>query len=60
MLNVLILKQLKYELLGDKKTMLRIPVVTSSGSLETYLARIKTQNDGEELLKAIQDAQGQL
>lgn len=60
LLNVLILKQLKYELLGDKKTMLRIPVVTSSGSLETYLARIKTQNDGEELLKAIQDAQGQL
>lgn len=57
LLNVAILKELKYELLGDKKSMLRIPSVNADGSLVTYVARVKTANDGEELLKAVQGCQ---
>ena len=57
LLNVRVLPQMKYELMGEKKNMLRIPSVTSDGNLETYIARVKTSEDGEELLKTIQSCQ---
>ncbi|CAI8492024.1 unnamed protein product [Pichia kudriavzevii] len=57
LLNVRVLPQMKYELMGEKKNMLRIPSVTSDGNLETYIARVKTSADGEELLKTIQSCQ---
>lgn len=57
LLNVAILEGMKYELLGDKKSMLRIPSVNADGTLVTYVARVKTATDGEELLKAVQSCQ---
>ena len=57
LLNVAILEGMKYELLGDKKSMLRIPSVNADGTLVTYVARVKTATDGEELLKAVKSCQ---
>jgi nucleoporin NUP2 len=57
LLNILILKEMKYEIMGDKKNILRIPSINANGELETYIARVKTQNDAEELLKTIQNCQ---
>ncbi|GAV29511.1 hypothetical protein PMKS-003012 [Pichia membranifaciens] len=57
LLNVAILEEMKYELLGDKKSMLRIPSVNADGTLVTYVARVKTATDGEELLKAVKSCQ---
>lgn len=57
LLNIAILKEMKYELLGEKKNMLRIPAVNSDGSLVTYMARVKSAADGNELLATIQGCQ---
>ncbi|VUG17015.1 DEBR0S1_31274g1_1 [Brettanomyces bruxellensis] len=57
LLNVLILKDLTFSLIGSKKNILRIPTVTSDGKMEMYIAQVKTGDDGSALLKKVQDCQ---
>ena len=52
LLNSLISKEIKYDKLGNG-SMVRVPVVGASG-LETYVVRVKTPADGDELLSAIE------
>lgn len=56
-LNVLILKKMKYEIMGKKNNMIRVPSVNSSGELETYLLMVKTANDAAEVLAKLQEQQ---
>lgn len=56
LLNAAITKGFKYETIGKGDTV-RIPVVSNEGKIETYIARVKTPEDGGNLLKALQDAQ---
>lgn len=56
-LNVLILKDLDYDIIGDKKVMVRIPCFNAGGQIETYLARVKTADDAQELLANIKKCQ---
>ncbi|KAG0690620.1 hypothetical protein C6P40_002119 [Pichia californica] len=56
-LNILILKDMKYNLIGEKKNILYIPSPNISGNLDKYIARVKTQSDGENLLKAVESCQ---
>lgn len=58
LLNAAIPKDFKYDTIG-KGDSVRIPVVSSEGKIETYIARVKTPEDGSNLLKALQDAQKQ-
>lgn len=58
LLNAAINKDFKYDTIGKGDTV-RIPVVSSEGKIETYMARVKTPEDGSNLLKALQDAQKQ-
>ncbi|KAH3663375.1 hypothetical protein OGAPHI_005365 [Ogataea philodendri] len=55
-LNVAILKDLKYELIG-KGNSIRLPTFTADGKLETYIARVKTADDGKTLLEKVQSCQ---
>ncbi len=57
LLNVSILKDLTFSLIGPKKNILRIPAVTSGGKMEIYIAQVKTGEDGSTLLKKVQDCQ---
>ncbi|CCH45930.1 E3 SUMO-protein ligase [Wickerhamomyces ciferrii] len=56
LLNAAISKDFKYDTIGNGNTV-RIPIVTAEGKIETYIARVKTPEDGKNLLNALQDAQ---
>ncbi|KAG7878425.1 hypothetical protein KL937_003667 [Ogataea polymorpha] len=56
LLNVAILKDVKYELIGKGNSM-RIPTFLPDGKLETYIARVKTAEDGKNLLEKVQSCQ---
>ncbi|KAG7816659.1 hypothetical protein KL928_004701 [Ogataea angusta] len=56
LLNVAILKDVKYELIGKGNSM-RIPTFSPDGKLETYIARVKTADDGKNLLEKVQSCQ---
>ncbi|KAG7876008.1 hypothetical protein KL938_004942 [Ogataea parapolymorpha] len=56
LLNVAILKDVKYELIGKGNSM-RIPTFSLDGKLETYIARVKTADDGKNLLEKVQSCQ---
>lgn len=55
-LNVPISKDIKYEIIGAKNNILKVPVFTESG-VETYICQVKTNGDAEELLKSVQNCQ---
>lgn len=55
-LNVPISKEITYEIMGNKKNIVKIPVFTESG-LQIYTCQVKTAADAEELLKNVQNCQ---
>lgn len=60
LLNTNLLKDAKYDLVGTKKNMLRIPAVSSEGKMETYVALVKTGDDGKSLLEKVDQCQSKL
>lgn len=56
-LNILVLKEMKYDIMGKKNNMIRIPSVNADGGLETYLLMVKTSNDATEVLEKLQEQQ---
>ncbi|TID29933.1 hypothetical protein CANINC_001444 [Pichia inconspicua] len=58
-LNILVLKEMKYDIMGKKNNMIRVPSVNVDGGLETYLLMVKTPNDANEVLEKLQQQQQQ-
>lgn len=52
LLNILINKDFKYESIG-KGDNIRIPTISSEGKFQTFIARVKTAEDGANLLNSI-------
>ena len=55
LLNTLISKDMTYSSIGNG-SMVRIPTVNADKKIETFVLKVKTPADGEELLKAVNDA----
>ncbi|KAH3683992.1 hypothetical protein WICPIJ_005015 [Wickerhamomyces pijperi] len=56
-LNASVNKEFKYDFLAEsKKNMVKIPSITAEGKIETYIARVKTAEDGQNLVEALNKA----
>jgi nucleoporin NUP2 len=58
-LNIPILADFKYEKIGNKGNLVKIPAV-EAGKIETYLATVKTAEDGTNLLNSLDKAKESL
>lgn len=56
-LNILVLKEVKFEIMGKKNNMIRVPSVNANGGMETYLLMVKTANDASEVLSKLEEQQ---
>ncbi|GME93144.1 unnamed protein product [[Candida] boidinii] len=56
LLNLLIQSQVKYETFGNG-SMVRVPNFTTDGKIETYFIKVKTPQDGSDLLESIKKGQ---
>jgi len=56
LLNTAISKNFKYETIGKGDTV-RIPTINTDGKIETYIVRVKTPEDGNNLLSSLKSVQ---
>ncbi|KAI5968028.1 hypothetical protein CANMA_002796 [Candida margitis] len=54
LLNTLLSKDVSYSSMGNG-SLVRIPVFSSDNKIDTYVVKVKTADDGKELLKTIED-----
>ena len=54
LLNTLLSKDVSYSSMGNG-SLVRIPVFSGENKIETYVVKVKTADDGKELLKTIED-----
>ncbi|KAH3667755.1 hypothetical protein WICMUC_005287 [Wickerhamomyces mucosus] len=55
-LNAAVNKDLTYSLLAGSKNAVRIPIISSEGKIDTYIAKVKTEVDSQNLLKSLNEA----
>lgn len=54
LLNTSVVKELKYETMGNG-SLARVPSIEADGQIKTYVVKVKTAEDGQNLVKALND-----